>query len=165
MDNIDNIIRLEKDDVLRLKLVDDKGKETGEYLEFDLEDIDLKTKYYELLDKDKKNRKWMQDELVIIKKRQDVKGEKMPSKNEEDELKAAKKFFEKEVEIYNMFLGENGVQKILNGRKLGWASLIKINKLIDQQILPLLEKKSIEIQNKYKEIVKDKYTFDYKEEL
>ena len=161
----ENILRLEKDDILRIKIVDDKGVETGEYLEFDLEEIDLSVQYHELLEKEKKNRKWINDELIIINKREDVKGEKLPSKNKEDEIKAAKKFFDKEVEIYNGFLGENGVQKMLNGRKLGWASLIKIDRMIKEQILPMLEKKSVDIQNKYKEIVKDKYRFDVKEEL
>ena len=48
----ENILRLEKDDILRIKIVDDKGVETGEYLEFDLEEIDLSVQYHELLEKE-----------------------------------------------------------------------------------------------------------------
>ena len=101
----------------------------------------------------------MQKELLIINKRQDVKGKKLLSKNEEDKLKAISKFFKEEVEIYNMFLGENGVQKLLNGRKLGWTSLAEIDEIIEKQILPYFDKKAKEIEDR----VMNKYKLDNKE--
>ena len=107
-----------------------------------------------MIERDKKNKEWLRKELIIIDKRQDIKGKKLLSKNEEDRLKAINKFFKEEVEIYNMFLGENGVQKLLNGKKLGWTSLTEIDEIIEKQILPYFEKerKSIEdrVMNKYK---------------
>ena len=36
---MENFIQLNKDDVLRLEIRTDDGKSTGEFLEFDLEDI------------------------------------------------------------------------------------------------------------------------------
>lgn len=151
---MENEIKLSKSNELRLKITTDDGKETGEYLIFDLEDIGLALRYQEMLERDKKNKDWLQKELVIIDKRQDIKGKKLLSKNEEDKFKALDKFFKEEIEIYNMFLGENGVQKLLNGRKLGWTSLAEIDEIIDKQILPYFDKqaKNIEdqIMNKYK---------------
>lgn len=151
---MENEIKLSKSNELRLKITTDNGEATGEYLKFDLEDIGLSLRYQEMIERDKKNRDWLQKEFIIIDKRQDVKGKKLLSKNEEDKLKAINKFFTEEVEIYNMFLGENGVQKLLNGRKLGWTSLVEIDEIIEKQILPYFEKqaKSIEeqIMNKYK---------------
>lgn len=73
------------------------------------------------------------------------------SKNEEDKLKALNDFFNKEVEIYNMFLGENGVQKLLNGRKLRWTSLQEIDDIIEKQILPHLDLSMTKITDKIKE--------------
>lgn len=151
---MENEIKLSKSNELRLKITTDDGKDTGEYLTFDLEDIGLSLRYQEMLERDKKNKDWLQKEFAIIDKRQDVKGKKLLSKNEEDKLKAISKFFNEEVEVYNMFLGENGVQKLLNGRKVGWTTLAEIDSIIEHQIIPYFEKqaKSIEeqIMNKYK---------------
>ena len=38
-----------------------------------------------------------------------------------------------------MFLGENGVQKLLNGRKIGWTTLQEIDEIIEKQIAPHLD--------------------------
>lgn len=141
-------ITLGKNDILRLGIRTDEGIETGEFLEFDLEDIELPLRYQELVEKDKKNRDFIRTQLLAIDKRQDVKGKKMMSKNEEDKIKAINDFFRKEVEVYNMFLGENGVQKLLNGRKLGWTSLRDIDEIIEKQILPHIDIKMDNIAEK-----------------
>lgn len=146
----DNFIQLKKDDVLRLGIKTADGKETGEFLEFDLEDIELPLKYQEVIEKDKKNKEYLRNQLFIIEKRKDVKGKKLLSKNEEDKIKALNDFFKKEVEIYNTFLGENGVQKLLNGRKIGWTSLQEIDEIIVNQISPLLDLRMDKITNKIK---------------
>lgn len=149
----ENFIQLNNNDTLKLGIKTSDGKDTGEYLEFDLEDIELPLKYQELLEKDKKNKENLKNQLVIIDKRQDVKGKKLMSKNEEDKIKALNDFFKKEEEIYNIFLGENGVKKLLNGRKLGWTSLQAIDEIIEKQITPHLDLKMSDITNK----VRDKY--------
>ena len=150
----DNYIQLKKSNKLVLGIKDENNNDTGNVLEFDLEDIELALRYQEMLEKDKKNKEWAQKQMVIIDKRQDVSGKKLLSKNEEDKLKVLNEFFKKEAEIYNIFLGKNGVQKLLNGEKLGWTSLSLIDEYIDEQILPHLDitKKRITEQ------VKEKYT-------
>lgn len=147
----ENFIQLGKNNILRLGIKTEDGKETGEYLEFDLEDIELPLRYQELLEKDKKNKENIKNQLLIIDKRQDVKGKKLLSKNEEDKIKALNEFFKKEAEIYNMFLGENGVQKLLNGRRLGWTSLEEIDEIITKQITPYLDTNMEDITKKVKE--------------
>lgn len=147
----DNFIKLNKSGILRLGIKTDDGKDTGKFLEFDLEDIELPLKYQELLEKDKKNKENLRNQMVIIDKRQDVKGKKLMSKNEEDKIKAINDFFKKEVEVYNMFLGENGVQNLLNGRKLGWTSLQEIDEIIEKQITPHLDLSMTKITDKVKE--------------
>lgn len=147
----DNFIQLSKGNVLTLKIKTVEGKETGEVLEFDLEDIELPLRYQELLEKDKKNKENLRNQFLIIDKRQDVKGKKLFSKNEEDKIKALNEFFKKEAEIYNMFLGERGVEKLLNGRKLGWTTLDEIDKIIKEQIEPHLNLTMDSITNKIKE--------------
>lgn len=149
----DNFIQLNKSNVLRLGIKTDEGVDTGEYLEFDLEDIELPLKYQELINEDRKNKKNLKNALFIIGKRQDVKGKKLLSKNEEDSIKAIQDFMKKEEEIYNIFLGKDGVKKLLNGRKLGWTSLQEIDEIIEKQVVPYLninmESITEKIKNKY----------------
>ena len=147
----DNVIKLNKKDTLRLKIQTEEGIDTGEYLEFDLLDLELPLIYQELIERDKKNKAYLQNMLKIIEKRQDVKGKKLLSKNEEDSIRAINEFFKKEKEVYNMFLGERGVEKLLNGRKLSWNTLEEIDEIIEKQIVPHLDIKMENIQNKIKE--------------
>lgn len=147
----DNFIQLNKRDVLRLGIRTEDGKETGEYLEFDLEDIELPLRYQELIEKDKKNKEQLRNKMLIIDKREDVKGKKLLSKNEEDKIRALNEFFVKEVEVYNMFLGPRGVEKLLNGRKFTWTTLDEIDEIIEKQIAPHLDVNMKNITDKVKE--------------
>ena len=149
----DNYIQLGKSNILRLGIKNDKGEDTGNYLEFDLEDIELPLRLQELVERHKKNINGLQNQLLIIDKRQDVKGKKLLSKNEEDKLKVVEEFYRREKEVYNMFLGEGGVDKLLNGRKLGWTTLKEIDEIIEKQIAPhidtTMESLTDKIKNKY----------------
>ena len=149
----DNTIKLNKSNELRLKIKTDEGEYTGEELVFDMEDIELPLKYQELIEKDKKNKEALRNLFLIIDKREDVKGKKLLSKNEEDKIKAINEFFKKEIDVYNMFLGERGVEKLLNGRKIGWTTLQEIDEIIEKQIAPYLQTNMDDITKK----VKDKY--------
>ena len=151
----ENFVQLNKEEVLRLKIKTDEGEYTGEELVFDLEDIELPLKYQELIERDKKNKEWLRNQFLIIDKRQDVKGKKLLSKNEEDKIKSINDFFRKEIEVYNIFLGERGVEKLLNGRKIGWTTLEEIDEIIEKQIMPYIDvdfkRVSEKIKDKYKQ--------------
>lgn len=148
---MDNFIQLEKDDVLRLEIRTSDGKSTGNFLEFELEDIELPLKYQELIEKIKKNNQYLKNEFVIIDKREDVKGKRLMSKNEEDKIRALNDYYKKQIDTYNMFLGENGVQKLLNGRKVTWDALQKVDKIIEKQIAPHINVSMDKITKKIKE--------------
>ena len=149
----ENFVQLNKSNLLRLGIKDENGKDTGEYLEFDLEDIELPLKYQELLEQEKKNRQNLKNQLMIIEKRQDVKGKKLMSKNEEDKIKAINEFYKKEVDVLNGFLGDRGVEKLLNGRKIGWTTLGEIDEIVSKQIQPYLKDNMTSIEDK----IKNKY--------
>lgn len=157
----DNFIKLNKNNLLRLKIQTDEGIDTGEVLEFDLEDIELPLRYQEFLEKSKKNKEHLRNQFFMIDKREDVKGKKLLSKNEEDKLKAINEFFNREVETYNMFLGENGVQKLLNGRKIGWMTIDEIDEIIEKQIAPYIDQNMKDITEK----IKNKYSIEEKKEV
>lgn len=147
-------IRLKDDDTLKLEIVDSNGVSTGEFLEFQLEDIELPFKYQEIVERLKKSRQNLKNQFTIIEKKQDHKGKKLMSSNEEEKLKALNNFYKEQVEIYNIFLGENGVQKLLNGRKLRWTTLSEIDELIEKQIAPQLDLTMKDITKK----IKSKYS-------
>ncbi|MBO5138673.1 MAG: hypothetical protein J6B89_03425 [Bacilli bacterium] len=154
-------IGLKNKNILRLEVVTDKGEKTGEYLEFDLEDIELPLIYQEIIERLKNSRSNLKNQFIIIDKKQDHKGKKLFSTNEEAKLKALEKFYKEQTDIYNMFLGENGVQKLLNGRKLRWSTLEEIDELIKTKIAPKLD---ITMDNITKKI-KSKYSNKEKENI
>lgn len=144
-------IQLKNENILRLEIKTDKGETTGDYLEFDLEDIELPLIYQEILEKLKLSRKKLKEKFLIIDKQKDHKGKKLMSSNEEAKIKALNDFYKEQIEIYNMFLGENGVQKLLHGRKLRWTTLREIDELIEKQIAPKLDMTLDNITKKIKE--------------
>lgn len=151
-----NTITIDKDDTLEFEITDKDGNPTGDYLEFNMNDISLPLRYRDLVFKDKENRSNFKKDLIIINKRQDVKNDGDPlSKNELETIKLNEEYLKKEIDIYNIFLGENGVQKLLCGKPIGWDTLDRIDKLIEEKIYPELNKnaKSLEdmIRGKYKE--------------
>jgi hypothetical protein len=149
---MEDIIKLKKDeDILKLRIIDENGVETGEYLTFCLEDIELPIKYQQIIEEDKKARTTLKNKFTIIDKQQDHKGKKLLSSNEEAKIKAMQEFYRKEVEIYNMFLGKKGVEKLLNGRQLSWSTLEEIDEIIEKYILPKL---NINAENIKKKIMK-----------
>ena len=153
-DNTIQKIGLKNENILKLEIVDEKGNSTNEYLEFDLEDIELPFKYQEIMERLKKSRQNLKNQFTIIEKKQDHKGKKLMSSNEEEKLKALNNFYKEQVEIYNIFLGENGVQKLLNGRNLRWTTLNEIDELIEKQIAPQLNVTMDDITKK----IKSKYS-------
>ena len=154
IDNTVQKIGLKNENILKLEIVNEIGESTGNYLEFDLEDITLPFKYQEIIERLKKSRQNLKNQFTIIEKKQDHKGKKLMSSNEEEKLKALNNFYKEQVEIYNIFLGENGVQKLLNGRKLRWTTLSEIDELIEKQIAPQLDLTMADITKK----IKSKYS-------
>lgn len=145
----DNVIQLkENKDILKLRIRDIEGNDTGEFLVFDLEDIELLTRWQELVEKDKLYRKQLKNEFTIIDKRQDHKGKKLLSANEEAKVKAMQEFYKKEVEIYDMFLGKGGIKKLLNGRNLSWGFFDEVDEIINEVIMPKLNINADSIKNK-----------------
>ena len=150
------------DDVLRLHIQTKEGKETGEYLEFDMEDIDLLDNLQKMKDEIIKNRNWLRNQFTIIEKKQDfTQKNKLMSNNEKMKYDALKSFYKKQKDIYSLFLGENGVDKLLYGRKFEWETMEEIDQIIDKQILPLL---NISFDNITKK-VKEKYKISNQEEI
>lgn len=158
----DNYIQLKKDEnAIVFKIRDTEGNDTGNVLEFNLTNIDLLERYQELLERDKKNRQELKNSLLILEKKQDHKGKNLLSYKEEEQLRLYREFYNKEIEVYNIFLGENGVQKLLNGRELTWFTLNEIDEIIEKVIYPKLQ---ISAKNVRKEIMQ-KYSNNKRDDV
>lgn len=110
----DNSIQFKRENVLKLKLKNEMGEDTGEYLEFDLEDIELPLRYQQAIEEHKKNYNSLKNQLLIISKKQDHSGKKLLSSNQEASLIALSDFYKKEIKIMDLFLGDGKTQMILD---------------------------------------------------
>ena len=139
------------DDVLTLWIKTKEGKETGECLTFDLEDVDLIDNLDKMRAETIKNHNWVNTQLTIINKKEDFtkKGEVM-SNNTKETYRVIKSYYKRQKEIMDIFLGTGGVDKLLYGRKFEWATIEEILKIIDEQIEPLLNQSFDNIINKVK---------------
>lgn len=148
-----NFIQLKKDSILRIGIKDSEGNDTGEHLEFDLEDINLPLRLNECDEKHRKNLENLRNQFVIIDKKEDKKGKKLLSWKEEEKLKVLQEFYKREMEALDLFLGQNGTRKILNGRNPYYSMYEDINDML-KPIMPKLKLRADDIAKK----IKDKYS-------
>lgn len=148
-----DFIQLKKDSILRIGIKDNEGNDTGEHLEFDLEDIELPLKINECESRHRKNLEFLRNQFLIIDKKEDKKGKFVLSWKEEEKLKAVKEFYKREMEALDLFLGQNGTKKLLNGRNPYYSMYEDISEMLEP-ILPKLKLRADDIANK----IKEKYT-------
>ncbi len=147
-----DFIQLKKNNIIRIGIKDYDGKETGEHLEFDLEDIELPLKYQECEERHRKNVQYVKMQFAIIDKKEDKRGKKLLSANEEEKIKVVSEFYKREMEALDLFVGEGGTKKLLNGRKPYYSMYDDINEML-KPVMPIIEKGFGDIETK----IKDKY--------
>ena len=142
----------ESTNVLILNIYTKDGKDTGEVLEFNLKDIELLDRLDKMHNENIKNQKWINDQLVIIDKKQDFERKGyLLSNNERLKYDALKSFYKKQREIFDMFLGKGGVDKLLYGRVFQWDTIVEIKKIINEQIEPYLDINMKDIESEIKQ--------------
>ena len=151
----ESFIQLEKNNVLKIKIKNSDGEDTGKYLEFDLEDIELPLRLNECNEMHKKNIEYLKTQLAIIDKKEDHKGKKILSWKEEEKLKLLKRVYEDEMKALDLFIGEGKTQMILDlmGRKPYLTMYDDIGRIIE----PILPKLKINVDS-IKDKIKKKYS-------
>lgn len=144
-----DFIQIKKDDILRIGIKDANGVETGEHLEFDLEDIELPLRINECEIRHKKNVEFLRNQFLIIDKKEDKQGKYVLSWKEEEKLKVLKEYYKREEEALDLFLGEGGTRKLLNGRNPYHSMYDDINEILEP-IMPKFKLRADEIANKIK---------------
>lgn len=144
-----DFIQLKKDSILRIGIKDSKGNDTGEHLEFDLEDIELPLRLNECEARHRKNLESLRNQFIIIDKKEDKKGKFVLTWKEEEKLKAVQEFYKREMQALDLFLGEGGTKKLLNGRKPYYSMYEDISEML-APILPKLKLRADDIADKIK---------------
>ena len=145
-----DFIQLKKDNIFRIGIKDIEGNDTGEHLEFDLEDIELPLRLNECEAKHRKNLEFLRNQFVVIEKKEDKKGKFILSWKEEEKIKVLQEFYKREMEALDLFLGQNGTNKLLNGRKPYYSMYEDISEILEP-IMPKLKLRADDIVNKIKE--------------
>lgn len=147
---MDNFIQLKKDNILRIGIKTSDGVDTGEHLEFDMEDINLPLRLNECEEQHRKNINDLRMKVLLIDKKEDKKGKKILSWKEEEKIKLFNEFYAKEMDALDLFLGKGGTAKLLNGRKPYYSMYEDISEMLEP-ILPMLQTSADDIIKKVKE--------------
>lgn len=137
-----NSIESVDDNILRFPITKN-GKETGDYIEFDMEDIELPFRLDESYKLHNANISEVRRKLTVIQKQQDVERDGLLSKNQEEEAKAIREFYDKEEKALDLFLGEGATKKMLQGRKPYFTMFQDIQ----ERIAPMLPQLKLEANN------------------
>ncbi len=155
---MDYINLKERKDVLQLGFKDKddniiKDKEGKEiYIEFDLGDIELPLRYNRCINLIEQARKKLKTQFIIIDKKQNHQGKQLLSSNEEAKIKAVKQFYTDMENAMDLFLGQGGTKKFLNGRNPYWEMWDDI----DEMIKPYYDKMNLTV-NDMTNRIKEKY--------
>lgn len=148
----------ENKDIFRLGIIDEKGNivkdEKGEEvcLEFDLADIELPIRYNRCVNEVNNARRNLKNQFKIIDKKQDHKGKQMLSANEEAKAKVLQQFYREMENAMDLFLGQGGTRKYLNGRKPYWTMFEDLSEAIE----PYMDKMQLTVKDMENRI-KSKY--------
>lgn len=165
---MENYIKIKpKKDILKLGIMDENGNIVKDNngnevcLEFDLADIDLPIKYNKCVAMINDAKKELKMQMIIIDKKQDHKGKGYLTYNEEAKVKAVKNFYKKMETAMDLFLGEGGTRKYLNGRKPYYEMFDDIGEAIkpyEDKFKLTLTDMTDRIKNKYKVVESDVLT-------
>ncbi|MFR1647809.1 MAG: hypothetical protein ACLSWT_05615 [Clostridia bacterium] len=145
-------------DILKLGFQDENGniikdeKNREVYIQFDLGDIDLPLKYNKCVNLIEQSRNNLKTQMIIINKKENHKGKQLLSSNEVLKVKAFKQFYKDMENAMDLFLGEGGTKKFLNGRNPYFEMWDDISEAIE----PYMDKMKLTVDDMEKRI-KEKY--------
>lgn len=156
---MDYIKLKEKKDIFKLGIIDEDGNVVKDSngkevcIEFDLADIELPIRYNRCIREVETAKRNFKNQVIIINKKQDHKKKNRLSTNDELKAQAIKKLYQDMEKAMDLFLGEGGTKKFLNGRK----PYIEMFDDIDEALKPFYPKMKLSItdmtdriKNKYK---------------
>lgn len=147
-------IQLKQSGVKRFGIKTADGEDTGKYIEIDIEDLEFPARAEKCTKKHIQNVNELNNQKIIINKKQDHKDKgELYSDNEKALIKAIQEFYRKEEEALDEFIGKGATKTLLNGRNPYISMFEDINEYMEQ-IVPSLQKG----QNDLIERIKNKYS-------
>lgn len=129
------------------------GQDTGEYIEIDIEDLELPIKANECQVKHIENFNKLKEKLASASQKDDTRNEnEMLTEKQKEVVEAYKEFYEQEELALDRFLGEGATKKLLGGRKPYITMYDDINEYLEQ-IVPVMK----DAQKNLEEKIKAKY--------
>lgn len=154
-------ITLKETGVKRFGIRTKDGQDTGEYIELDLEDIELPLKASECQEKHIENFNRLKEKVKLAGNLKAEKEEhEIMSQQNQAILKALKEYYEEDEKALDMFLGEGATKKLLAGRKPYVTMFDDINEYLNQ-IVPDLE----DAINHLDEKIKAKYKVEKEDNI
>lgn len=149
-------IKLKKSDkVIRIPIIDEDDNNTGEFLQFDVEDVQTVLNLQECIEQHKKNVSYLKNQELIINKKEDHKGKKLFSSNQEAMAKAIQEFYSREIKAMDLFIGEGKTELILKlMKRRPYLSMFNDIKDLLEPIFPVIQKG----YEDYKKEIENKYT-------
>lgn len=147
---MENFVQLKKDNIFRVGIKDSNGNDTGNHLEFDLEDIELPLRLNQCEYEHRKNIEYLQNKFIVIDKRPDKKSKNILSVNEKEKLNVLKDFYKREMASLDLFLGEGGTKMLLNGRNPYYSMYDDISEILE----PIMEKLGLRADDIKNKIIK-----------
>lgn len=144
-------LKIKRDDIYRIPVVDIYGNDNGDFLEFDLQDISLTFRCIKSLEEVEKIKKETEAKELEILSRENEEG-KYISKNAEDILKMWEKAFVDMRKAMDLFLGEGACEKIFKDK-----NYINMYDDLSQVLDPYIEEMGLSF-DKAKNQIKDKYS-------
>ena len=148
-------IQLKQDNLFKIGIKNAEGKDTGEIITIDLEDIELPLKAQKSEEMIKNNNRWLQAQRLMIEKRPDKKGKKLLSANDEALLKTVNEYYKRQTEAYELVLGKGSIKKILCGREMYITFFSDLEEQM-KKLRPKLNQNVVDIKEKIKSIT-EKY--------
>ena len=143
-------IQLKPSSIKKFGIKTADGVETGEYIEIDIEDLELPKRAESCNKKHAENLRELNNQRIIINKKEDHKGkDELYSDNEKALIKAMQEFYKKEEEALDEFIGEGATRKLLAGRNPYLSMFEDINEYMEQ-IAPVLKEHQESLIDKIK---------------
>ena len=135
---MEDFIQIKEENVLRIKVKDKDGKDTGLVITFDLQDVDLPLRFNKMDGLHKKNLSVLKQQGAALDKQEDKKGKFLLSWKTEKKLELLKEHYQREMTALDLLIGDGMTQKILDA--IGRKPYYNMFDDIVESLLPVLDK-------------------------
>lgn len=110
---MENSIQIEEKNILKFKVKNSDGEDTGVVIKFDLQDIELPLRVNNAKKMHEKNKSVLKQKYQALEKQEDKKGKNLLTWKQEEKIKLLREFYDDDMKALDMFIGQGMCKKIL----------------------------------------------------